>query len=73
MGSNKNVPAAKDSDRLVTKENGLKILDLEHMLFVLAVNSIVFEHVDLKWGRKKYNQTEIKILLARITKGTKGR
>lgn len=42
------VPDAEDSDWLLAKEKGLLILDLEFIVFPLAVNTVVLEHVGLQ-------------------------
>lgn len=42
------VPKAKNSNRLLAKEKGFFILNLEFMVFPLAVDTVIFEHVGLQ-------------------------
>lgn len=45
---NRLIPDTRDSDRFVTKENSLRILNCKLMLFILTVNTVIFKHVGLQ-------------------------
>jgi hypothetical protein len=50
------IPDTKDSDGLLAKEKGLRVLDLEFMMLPLTVNCIILEHVGLRTQTQSPNE-----------------
>lgn len=50
----KNLPETENSDRLLTKEKGFLILNLELVVLPLAVHTVILEHIGLQQTGTKY-------------------
>ena len=53
------LPDAKDGDWLLTEEKSLLVLNLKLMVFPLAVNTVVLEHVGLQQSNTESNQIKL--------------